>query len=186
MSQELLDELNKENLCTHFILPLLRLNKNSFLTANFVNSYLTRDGKLIVVQIAEIELVPPSVYILHERYRKTFHTEKGWFLVYGIPSVFHSDVQLFMEGKFSLLSNLSKQTITRYTDLLWHQFVPESGRRLTDYRLLALEKHELLKEMWENVIFDEKDLQRGSTLSEELLSIPGASSYIDLESLAHL
>ena len=56
----------------------------------------------------------------------------------------------------------------------------ENGLVVTDGRLLALEKHEIMKEMWEDRLSSRKSRVE---LQGELLSIPGKKSYIRLEDL---
>lgn len=183
MSQALINELRKENLCTYFILPLIKLNKQNFVTSNFVNCYLSIDGKCVVVSVVDKALLSRSVFN-HAAYTGTFiGQEYGLFLVYQLPSLWRSDVEKFMQGEFSKFSKAAKEFIVRYSGL--SNKVKEHGtdRIFTDGRLLALDKHPVLKGMWEREL---SDGHRSNVELEEmeLLSIPGTESYLDISSLS--
>jgi len=176
MSQALIDELRKENLCTHFILPLIKLNKHHFVSSNFVNCFLTADGSAIIVQVVEVMLLSRSLYN-HEDYNGTYCNENGdIFFVYRLPVVWRSDIERFMKGKFSMMSKRAKENIIRYSGLLHESKEKGSNRTITDGRLLALEKHPKMRDMWE-VQLNDRDIP------DELLSIPGEESYLEISSL---
>lgn len=181
MSQTLINELKEENLSTYFVLPLLQLNKFSFINPNYVNSYLTEDRKYIVVEVVLQSLLSRTVYYSHPCFRGLCRSKNNehLYLVYEIPNRWTQNVLLFTLGKFSEFSNGAKEKIIRFSTLLYQQ--KENGYIVTDGRLLALEKHVLMKEMWE------ERLSTNGTgrveLNGEVLSIPGKESYIKLEDL---
>ncbi len=182
MSQTLINELKDENLCTHFVLPLLKLNKFSFTSSNFVNCYLTEDGSKIIVNVVDTTLVSRKA-IRHKNYFSSLPTDNSTYLVYFVPVQWKSDVSLFMQGKFSMMSKHAKEVIRRFSGLNYKQ------KGLTDGRLLALDKHPVLKNMWENELTNVTGSQRSIVeLDEdmELLSIPGKQSYINLEGLKRI
>jgi hypothetical protein len=176
MSQALIDELRRENLCTHFVLPLLKLNKFSFIASNFVNCYLTPAGDLIVVQVMDTSLLSRKVF-LHPEYRGQRVRPKGddhsIYLLFQVPVKWKEDVAAFIRGKFSQMSKAAKDTIRRHSGLPYHERTGEGLKTVTDGRLLALEQHKLLKNMWESMVQPREEIQG------ELLSIPGEDSYID-------
>lgn len=179
MSQALMDELKRENLCTHFILPLLKLNKYSFISSNFVNSYLSPTGSQILVEIVDPNFLSRGIY-RHLQYRGSYQGNNGHnLLCFELPKYWAEDVSKFMEGKFSQMSHKAKRTIIWYSKLPYKERDQE-GRIVTDGRLAALEKHKVLKDMWE------KELEPREEITGELLSIPGAESYIDLSTLTVL
>lgn len=190
MSQQLIEELREVNLCTYYVLPLLKLSKFSFLRSNFLNSYLTPDGSDIVVEIVEPLLLSRNVLTDHQ-YRGKFKRTNSTCLVYRIPQKWGNDIVLFMEGKFSHMTRAAKEAIKRFSGLD-NRKKGKDGVPLTDGRLLALDKHPVLKKMWESELSsitpsqDGKSTQRSVVeLGEdaELLSIPGKESYISLEGL---
>jgi len=174
MLQSFIDDLRQENLCTHFVLPFLKVNKFSFISANFVNSYLNTDGTRIVVEIIEPLLL--SGYLLKlPQCEGLFTMSDRYFVVYTIPPTWYRDVHQFMDGKFSRMSRIAQECIKRFSGLKHKEKI--GSQILTDGKLLALEKHPLLRWLWES----ELSLQLSE--DEELLSIPDEKSYIKLESL---
>lgn len=182
MSQALIEELKRENLCTHFVIPFLKLNKLSFIASNFVDSYLSADGHFIVVQVMEQYLLSRKV-LKHPYYTGMYrkaHEAKGFYLVYRVPPRWHNDVELFRKGQYSRMSDAAKSMVRTYSSL--PNKIREGTRTVTDGRLLAFEKHPLLRQMWEAFIADPR---RGEFIPEEmeLLSVPGERSYIKLDDL---
>lgn len=189
MSQALIDELKRENLCTHFVLPLLKLNKFSFIASNFVNCYLSPDGITVLVQVMDTQLLSRKVFV-HPEYRGLrMHPEgraHGMLMLFQVPIKWRADVKLFIEGKFSLMTKAAKDTIVRHSGLPYHERTGEGKKTVTDGRLLALERHKLLKSMWESELSSTDSRSTGRvTLTEgfELLSIPGEESFIDPQNL---
>lgn len=190
MSQQLIEELRVVNLCTYYVLPLLKLNKFSFLHSNFLNSYLTSTGSSIVVEVVEPLLLSRNL-LNHHQYRKTIKYEKVYYVVYSIPQRWRNDIALFMEGKFSQMTQAAKDAIMRFSGLDNNR-KNKDGVALTDGRLLALDKHPVLKKMWECELSSITPAKNGKSAQRsvieldedaELLSIPGKESYIDLEGL---
>jgi hypothetical protein len=173
MSQRFIEELRQENLCTHFILPLLKLNKFSFLSSNFVNAYLSSDGRFIMVEVVEVQLLSRRVYTEHPHYHFTSVKDLSWIIVYSLPKHWEKDIRTFIEGNFSRMSVWAKEAINRYSKL------PNSISKM-DGRLLGLNKHPKLKEMWEREI--EVSLDTGM----ELLSKPSELSFMNIEDLTPL
>lgn len=188
MSQSLIEELAQEHLCTYYVLPLLKLNKFSFPSSNFVNCYLTRDGSKVIVQVMELLLVPRKV-IKHSRHLKslTDSERKSIYLIFAIPGKWRHDVSLFIQGKFSAMSKPAKSTIRIYSGLDYK--IRKEGKILTDGRLLALDRHPVLKQMWESELSSDDKTQTGRIEldeEDELLDIPGERSYINPEGLIQI
>lgn len=102
----------KQNLVTYFILPMLQLNKSSFSADNFINSYLDKDGYLIVNTKDEIQ-VNNTIYN-HEYYITDYTKDDGTVMyVFAIPKDYADDMQLFIDGKYSKLSTKLKVEIAR-------------------------------------------------------------------------
>lgn len=194
MSQLFIEELREVNLCTYYVLPLIKLSKFSFINSNFVNCYLSEDGTKVVVRVVEVLLVPRSV-TSHSSCCGTYTDtrKRRKFIVFSIPQYWCIDVALFRQGKFSKMSSKAKESIRRFSGLDYKQ--RNGDQVLTDGRLLALDKHPVLKKMWEQQLTsvtpskNGKSVQRSSVElpdDAELLSIPGKGSYISLESLESL
>lgn len=172
MSKKLIEELGRENLCTHFILPLLKMNKFSFVNSNFVNSYLT-DQDHIVVQVVDRHFVHGKC-VIHPHFKGIMtDAEKYLYYVYKIPVIWHNDLQLFKQGRYSEMSRLAKDTIKTQSGLP-HNVLNKDGKMVSDGRLVALDKGRELKAMWEEEIVPAEPIEG------ELLSIPSEGSFINL------
>jgi len=173
--QNIVKELHKDNLCTYFVLPMLKLNKFRFIADfNFVNSFLSRDRRLIVVQVLETLFFEHKLS-QHPNYRGLYKDEfNNRFIVYAIPIFFKRDVELFCNGRYSSMSDKAKELIRQYSGLLYRSMNTD-GQLVTDIRLLALEKSKSVRSMWEDVL--------DCTLEEnqELLSIPKEDSFMSIE-----
>lgn len=193
MSERLIEELRRENLCTHFILPLLKLNKFSFMGSNFVNSYLhyepVRDIWSIVVKVTEPGFCHERVW-MHACYKDTYTDGEFTYIRYYVIRKWYSDVHKFIHGKFSELSDAAKDAIRVYSKLPYRELSP-SGAVITDGRLLALEKSTVLKTMWDKVLTYRSpegmvEIPSYVTNEMELLSIPDEHSFINLDHLTRI
>lgn len=172
--EQIVIELHRENLCTYFILPLLKLNKFSFVTPrNFVESYLHEEGTSIFVKLNDIHFFEHRMR-LHAYYKAWWKDEQGkHYIQYSIPEQYQQDVQLFLQGKYSKFSAKAKEMIQIHSGLVFRSR-DEKGTILTDTRLLALEKSPLVKRMWEERLAVELDDE------SELLSMPGDPKWRQL------
>jgi hypothetical protein len=187
MSDKLIEELEAENLCTHFILPLLKLNKFSFGGSNFTNSFIASSDHVkdhlfitenyIVVQVIEIAYLSRRIMLLDE-YDGTYTDGSNHsYLVYRVPLRWVKDLWKFKEGKFSEMSEDAKLKIIQWSGLSYRYLDHKSGQVVTDVRIMALNKEKPLKKWWENRIVPLDPIEG------ELLSIPNGKSYINLDSL---
>lgn len=166
-----IEELHKDNLCTYFVLPLLRLNKFNFTGSNFISSYLTRDGQRIAVQVYDTSLILRSVY-MHPGYERSFIKDGYHYLVFRIAEKWSKDVESFIKGKFSLMSEGAKDVIYQYSGLNYQSLM---GKKVvTDGRLLALERHACLRD----TLIREYEIDLGP--NDELLAVPEDRSFIEL------
>lgn len=190
MSQKLIDELSRENLCTHFVLPLLRISKFSFISSNFVDSYIEVKKDRIVVKIIDLSLESRKVF--RNTYFKGVFTDGTYvYLAFKIPPKWLSDVGLFLQGKFSQMSESCKEEIRRYSGLEYRVKDPSSGRIVTDGRLQALDKSQVLRDMWDQkltYVSPNKTVVIPSYVDNhmELLSIPDERTFIDLSLLTQI
>jgi hypothetical protein len=175
---KLIEQLHRENLCTYFILPLLKLNKSKFVAeSNFVDSFLSLDGKSIYVKVVDVIFFVSRI-LLHEQYEAMWKDTNGkQYIEYTIPDKWHADVQTFIDGKYSKLSEDAKEMIIAYSGLQYRKRRESDNVPITDIRLLSLERSSVVRDLWEehyNVYL---------TADAELLSKPDKRSFIDKESL---
>jgi len=186
MSQALLDELKRENLCTHFVLPLLKLNKVSFAAPGFLNTYISSDRQRVLVEVADLTFLSRKMSI-HPDFSGIYGYKDHYLIIFRLRKRWKDDLDLFCEGKYSKLSKSAKEFIIRYSGLPYQK--KEGTRTVTDGRLLALEKHKVLKGMWERDLFTQTGKEKDDPdihLPDEYLSIPGEESYLDPEGLTRI
>ena len=119
MSQALNNALKQENLCTHFILPLLKLNKISFTSSGFVNALLTIDR---AYRCEDRGTESSRKVLAHPDFTAIYKDVDGYYLVmFRLRDVWQKDVGLFCEGKYSQLSSKAKEYIIRYSGLPYHK-----------------------------------------------------------------
>jgi len=175
MSKEkLIEAIHKENLCTYFVLPLLKLNKLRFVAeTNFIDSYLSRDCLNIYVKVVDTKFFEHRM-VMHPQYQGIWEDMEGKkYVQYSIPLKWKADIQLFIEGKFSKMSESAKEMIRINSGLLFRERRESDNMIITDVRLLALERSIAVRQMWED--------HYGVTLSDdqELLSIPKDRGFIE-------
>lgn len=170
---QLFERLRNTNLCSYFILPLIGVNELRFGgEANFLNSFLSKDGSLIYVEVYQPEFVIGTNLPKH---RLGTDLEGRTYLEFKIPEKFSNDVALFMAGKYSEFSNTSKRMIREGSNLEYKKLKDEVYT--TDVRLLALDKSPALKEFWEGHFYDHAHQSHISD-DMELLSKPDEGSYL--------
>ena len=177
-NMNIIQKISEDNLCTYFVLPLLKLSKISFIKSNFVETYLTHDGSHIVVQVYDLTLLSRGVSV-HPNFKSMYIKDGFFYLVYEIPKVWDNDVKLFMKGKFSSMT-LKAHTMIRTYSGLDYKKKTGNGTTVTDGILLALTRSPMLRQMWiDEFKLRETDLDE----NDELLSIPPDKSYIRIEDL---
>lgn len=176
----IIKELHKDNLCTYFVLPLLKLSKFRFIAdSNFIDSFLSEDKKLIFVQVLETLFLEYRLQE-HPDYKGVYKDNLGnKFIVYAIPEQFHYDVEKFVSGRYSSMSEEAKELIQEYSGL-YYRYKQSDDKIVTDIRLLALEKADIVRDLWEDAL--------ACTLEDgqELLSIPGKESFMTISSLTEI
>lgn len=159
------------NLATYYLLPTIGLSEHSFGESNFINTYLHKEDStyFLVVQIFSAKKLPVEVFagtiILSDDTKS--------YAMFKVPEMWNTDIDLFMEGKYSKLSQELKELIVRNSGL--SNLVEQNGVLYTDIRILALDKHEALEEALVNAYYDQKDYYIGKEIlkSSEFLPIPG-------------
>ena len=172
ISSEFVLKLNERNLCTWYILPLVGLNPAYFVDVNFVNSYLVKDKMQIAVEIYSPDLCYNLQFV--PSYEKTTEMDMRFFMIFNIHEGWKRDVDFFTAGLFSQFSEEAKRCIIEVSGLSY-KTPDENGSTHTSAILMALDRSVKLRDAW--ILELEVDEEH---LPEELLSIPGESSYIEL------
>lgn len=115
------------NLSVYLLLPLIGLSRNSF--DNFLNSYLSYNGKVII----KVEGIPEGEYWLHPFYLTDYSEEDNTYIVYRMSPAYTHEVSCFLEGKYSRFSDEAKRIIFKGSTL---QFNIPSPEGITSHGLL--------------------------------------------------
>lgn len=176
-------QTNKVNLSTYYILPLLKLNKQSWGSDNLIKTQVTKYGEVVVFIK---DSVNAGDYYNHENYGADVDEEDGsTMIIYNIPERFLEDYQFFIESKYSKMSIFAKDAIKQSAKANGLQWGTPTGKKATVMSngkqvvvdivdssevLLALDKNEDLKKSLEKEldikIMPEAELW--SRLNEEL------------------
>lgn len=172
MLHPFIEKLNEKHLCSWYVLPFMDLNVSSFGYTNFINSYQIRCTYLIAVEVEDIYQCMQVQYSIH--FVKMAKAGAKQYFVFRIPEFWIEDYELFLEGKYSKMSDDAKWKIREVCGLKYE--VPdEAGNKITDAIIMALENHPVLRSKWSELIGISEQL-----IPEELLSPPAENSFIDL------
>jgi hypothetical protein len=163
-------EKRSVNLCAHYLLPLISLNKLMFgKPDNFINCYLSEEGKHLVVEVKEF----PVQLEQHTCYKFDLVNEFGTMIVFEIPSDYNTTVKQFIDGKFSHFSPEVKDIIRKKSGLRWR--IPIAGGGVISAKeLLALDRDDALRRSME------EQLAVKLSPEAELMSIPDETNYYNL------
>jgi hypothetical protein len=169
--KEALEVVNKHNMCTYYLLPLLGINKYSFGVAeNFKNCYAHPEGEELYV----------SVYYLlttlknHPLLLRTEGEPGAPIYVFSLPKKWQADFQLYKQGQYSKFSAEAKAAIIAGSGLRYKAMNP-NGTPTTDLRLMAIDDDKARRDILRNKLQE----YLGSDISEdaELISPPPESSF---------
>ncbi len=135
---------------------------------------LLSDDYSLIVEVASEELLPENFKGF------TFLTDDSRnFVEIKIPSTWTKDVEYFLEGKYSKLSEELKLLIQQHSNLAY--MVEKDNLFYTDVRLLALTKSKELENKIVETLYDEKDQHRGADFLKdvEFLPAPGEEHIFD-------
>lgn len=175
--QDRLDEMKKENICTYYVLPLLKMNKGMLGESNFVDSYISEDRQYIYVHLLDV-LSNHHRYSTHPDFEGVFkNLNFERFVRYKIPDYWLHDVGLICNGKFSQITSKAKKRIEVHSKLQFN--IRQGNLEYTDIRLLALHRSPVLQEEMEK----HWGMAHGFLDGQELLGIPEAKMFIKHEAL---
>ena len=170
----IIKEQTKINLSAYFILPLLKLNINSYGKDNFINSFVTKQGN-VVVHIKDSALA--GDYFEHENMVADVEEDGHTMVVYEIPSLWTNSFNAFVNSKYSEMSKAAKNQIVAHAKangLMYNQPTEVKGEMETSIIYHGLVKTQQFKESIEE--------QLGVKLSDEaeLLSRLEEVEFIEL------
>jgi len=170
---------DKENYANYLILPLLGLSRFSYGDKdNLVNAYVTVNGKIaVVVQNRGFGID----YWKHPNYLTDLDAGEGTCILYNCPARFQDDIALFLDSKFSRMSDEAKQLIYQFSGL--HRNFPRKDKTFFTSRLvLVLERDEQLREQLNEVLGEklgpEDELEPKLREQDILLNVDSDISFI--------
>lgn len=160
--------MRQVNLCSYFLLPLIGLSEHSFGESNFCDSFLDKEKDCIYVKIYSSVPLPEEV-----RFGELLTTKSGnLYLRYEFPELWKEDVAKFRRGMYSRMSNGAKECIVLNSGLQYQR--RHNDQIFTDFRLLALNRSEVLREEWRRNLYDSNEhCLLDSDQDLELLDAPG-------------
>lgn len=156
-----------DNLCNHYILPLVKRSSHDFKDGKFVASYLDLEQVQVVVEVEEMQ----EVYKSFANY--SFSVDKGYktYIFYDIPVNFHNDVAMFMSGKYSQFSDEAKSYIRKYSKLPYS--TGYDGKIKKSVWFHVLDKSDKLRASLERALGQELPA------NAELASLPEPCNFFD-------
>jgi len=175
---------NGMNKSVYYILPLLGLNMYSFGKDNFVNCYISHNGK-VIVQLHELTTDTFDILKMceHENYLVDFTMpytpeigKKSFsYIVFNVPVRYKDAFNKFVESKYSEMGAEAHSAIRINSNLPYKMAVPNSTKKTSSKILLALEKSKDLKAWLEG--------QMNVEISDdaELMSKLEDSEFLDID-----
>ena len=175
MTHRFISELNRYNLCTWLLLPLAGLSKYRFDQCGFINSYLTSDGKGIVIHVTVDWLGWPPA--MHDNFIRQWKDESGVYYLFAFHHDMLDDVTEYREGQYSAISDKAKIQIYSLSGLKY-RYADQRLNLITHAVLCSIDynQHDMLREKWREIIGDIVDDM------PQLLSPPNERHYVNIDS----
>lgn len=171
-------QLLGENLCTYFLLPLLKLNYLRFGGfSNLLYTQVHRNGLFITVTVLSKEDCDVKVK-QHPFFRKCYEDSGTYKMVFRVPAEYLKDVLTFINGRYSRMSDIAKLMIRTYSGLPYKVKDTDSTCVYTDGLLLALNRSRTILDCWIEDLYDPGETV-AITEEDELLDYPKDSWIIN-------
>ncbi len=170
----LLKAIYDYNLCTYYLLPLIRLNKFSFGPSNFIQCYVNRNGTVLFVEVRDI---PDFVYTRPDYLGITILPSGSTCVALGLPEMWQYDVRAFMLGRYTEFTEDARECIYSYSGLAINQPIQGSTMSSTDSRILAMDPDPNVRDRLRLALSRELDVE--IPFGVELISVPVDGNYID-------
>lgn len=173
MSRNIIEEMNRVSIAAVYLLPLLKLNMDTFGLNNFLDCQVTPDGRFLIVKVRDLEFVEDPYH--SSCYVTCFTYKSESYIAFVLGPKWRHAFEKFREGKYSQFTEETKKTIITYCGLNWK--APSSdGKIITDARLLALYKAPELRQLIE----DQLDVLLDDS---ELMNPPGPQVFLEIPEL---
>lgn len=163
--------INRYNLATYYLLPLIGLNMSSFgCDRNFINCIPNLEGTMLFVSV-HTEMFGP---VHHPGLLEIKTDEVGTLFIFRFPEEHQIHFRQFKEGRYSQFSVVARQRINSGSGLPYERSCSD-GARKTDLRLIALDRESKGWEIMRRRMSEYLDVYIPK--SAELLSVPDPSSF---------
>lgn len=170
MDEKFIQWIKEHSKVTYYLLPLLKLNKFSFGEGNFIESYVNEEGTVICVEVHDGNLCPE---VSRSKWLLEITSSDGrWQFWLRLEGTWNLDFRLFRNGLYSRFSERAKAMIRTHSGMPYRQMAEDSFL-YTDYRLLALERSDVLRKKWEQELQLDEHLRE----SMDLMEPPGPSNF---------
>jgi hypothetical protein len=118
------------NLPAYLMLPLVKLDVNSFGKNNLINVF-ALESLGVVVTVHDKEAVPFAYYD-NINYEVDYDEEDHTVIVFNIPDVFKEDFDYMIQGKYSKVRELTKDIIKKKSTLAYKKPTKPTGKMIWD------------------------------------------------------
>lgn len=171
---KLIKAIYDSNICTYYLLPLVRLNKFSFGPDNFVQCYTSHDGSKLYIELKE---VPEFVYHRDDYLGCTILPGGGLAVALSLPDIWWDDHRKFIAGKYSEFSPEAKKCIRAFSGLAEDQNIIHTHYTYMDSRLIAIGDDPVVRTKLRQILSEELNVE--IPITAELISIPNEGNFID-------
>ncbi len=163
--------INRYNMATYYLLPLIGLNKSSFgCDTNFINCFVDNEGTKLYVSVQTSRFGPlnhPGILEIKDEHPNAL-------FVFYFPAKWKAHFELFKSGQYSKFCMNARRIINLGSDLAYNQS-SKYGSVNTDLRLIAMDRDCAGWEIMRKRFSDYLDVEIAA--SAELLSAPDPSSF---------
>lgn len=170
----LIKAIYDSNLCTYYLLPLVRLNKFSFGPDNFIQCYTNHDGSRLYVELKD---VPEFIYHRSDYLGVTILPTGGMAVALSLSDIWWEDHKRFILGQYSKFSEEAKKCIRAFSGLVEDQNILNEHYVHMDSRLIAIGNERNQRAKLRQLLSKELDVE--IPVDAELISIPSESNFID-------
>lgn len=171
---KLLSAIYDSNICTYYLLPLVRLNKFSFGADNFIQCYVSREGDRLYIELRDI---PDFVYHRQDYLGITVLPSGGICVAFSLPDIWWEDYSKFQRGKYSKFSPQAKKCIESFSGMTINQISSGGDYAVTDSRILALDSSTRVRDALRKRLAAELDIDIPE--DAELISVPSENNFLD-------
>ena len=127
-----------DSILNYYALPLIGLQKASF-GEEFVRTYINKSGRLLYVEVSNEDNL--NYISTNPNFSGMLRKKSKVFCVFTIPGIYHPDIDLILDGKYTKLSEQVKNLIKHNSGLHYKTRIKYDGftKILTAKAIYALD-----------------------------------------------